>query len=180
MTCENVQIRPATPDDASELVHIYAPYVAHTAITFEYGVPSVQEFKERIKRTIQKYPYIVAACNDEILGYAYTGVFVARQAYDWSCETTVYLKQGKQKMGLGRKLYETIEDISRAQHIINLNACIAYSEKDDEYLTKNSVQFHEHLGYRYVGRFHKCGYKFGRWYDMVWMEKLLDKHPDKP
>lgn len=66
------------------------------------------------------------------------------------------------------------------QNIINLNACIGYPVVEDEYLTKNSCEFHEHLGYKQVGRFHSCGYKFGRWYDMVWMEKFIGEHPDKP
>ena len=60
--------------------------------------------------------------------------------------------------------------------ILNLYACIAYPEEEDEYLTKNSVRFHEHLGFKEAGRFHKCGYKFNRWYDMVWMEKLIGEH----
>ena len=62
------------------------------------------------------------------------------------------------------------------QNILNLNACIGYPEIEDEYLTKNSVEFHNHLGYRLVGKFNKCGYKFDRWYDMVWMEKIIGEH----
>ena len=60
--------------------------------------------------------------------------------------------------------------------IVNLYACIGYTDKEDEYLTKNSAQFHEHLGFVTVGRFHQCGYKFGRWYDMIWMEKIIGEH----
>lgn len=67
-----------------------------------------------------------------------------------------------------------------AQHILNLNACIGYPETEDEYLTKDSVRFHTHMGYSMVGEFHKCGYKFGRWYNMVWMEKLIGEHADQP
>ena len=51
-----------------------------------------------------------------------------------------------------------------------------YPEVEDQYLTKNSVQYHEHLGYRFIGTFKKCGYKFNRWYDMVWMEKMIGEH----
>ena len=72
------------------------------------------------------------------------------------------------------------EKVTREQNIINLNACIAYTETEDEHLTNDSVNYHEHLGYSLVGTFHKCGYKFGKWYDMVWMEKMLGEHPDKP
>lgn len=173
-------IRTACAEDATEIREIYAPYVEKTAVTFEYEVPSVEEFRNRIEHTLLKYPYIVAEENGEILGYAYTGAFVDRTAYDWSAETTIYLKQNKQKMGLGKRLYEVLELISKTQNIYNLNACIGYPEVEDAYLTKDSVQFHGHVGYDFAGKFHKCGYKFGTWYHMIWMEKTLGKHPDNP
>ena len=139
-----------------------------------------REFICRIKDTLQKYPYIVAECNGEILGYAYTGTFKNRAAYDWSAEVSIYIKENKRNMGIGRELYQALENISKIQNIINLNACIAYPEVEDEYLTKNSMQFHKHLGYDIVGEFHKCGYKFGRWYNMIWMEKIIGTHTDFP
>ena len=57
---ENVNIRVASPDDAEKLLEIYAPYVEKTAITFEYDVPTVHEFKKRIENTLERYPYLVA------------------------------------------------------------------------------------------------------------------------
>ena len=176
----SIHIRVAAIEDAKELLKIYAPYVTETAISFEYEVPSSDEFRMRIAGILQKYPYILAEQGGEILGYAYTRAFVGRAAYDWSVETTVYLKKGKTKMGVGRKLYEALERISKAQNILNLNACIADPEVEDEYLTMNSVQFHEHLGYRMVGIFHNSGYKFDTWYHMVWMEKIIGEHTSSP
>lgn len=173
-------IRAATPDDAGELLAIYTPYVTNTAISFECEAPGLLEFQKRIENTLKRYPYLLAESAGEILGYAYTGPFVGRAAYDWAAETTIYLKENKKRMGIGRALYEALEKVSRAQNILNLNACIGYPEADDEYLTGNSVQFHEHMGYRMVGEFHKCGYKFGRWYNMVWMEKILGEHRERP
>ena len=173
-------IRVATTDDIKELLDIYAPYVTKTAITFEYDVPSVEEFEARIADTLKKYPYLVAEYDGEILGYACTHAFHERCAYGWSAETTIYLKEGKTKMGVGRMLYEALERVSKAQNILNLNACIAYPETEDEHLTLNSVQFHEHMGYRMVGLFHNCGYKFGTWYHMVWMEKIIGEHSSSP
>lgn len=173
---DEVTIRKATPEDARKLLEIYTPYVEHTAITFEYDVPSVEEFTGRIRTTLEKYPYIVAEINGEIMGYAYTGALKGRAAYDWAVETTVYVKEGCHRNGVGKKLYMALEELSKKQNITNLNACIGYPEVEDEYLTKNSAQFHEHLGYDLIGHFHKCGYKFGRWYDMVWMEKIIGEH----
>jgi L-amino acid N-acyltransferase YncA len=175
-----VRIRTAAPEDAAELLRIYAPYVEKTVITFEYEVPSLSEFRGRLERTLPRFPYLAAVRDGEILGYAYTGAFVGRSAYDWSAETTIYLRQDQRKQGLGRRLYQALEDVSRAQHILNLNACIGYPETEDEYLTRNSAQFHLHLGYSPVGEFHNCGYKFGRWYHMIWMEKMIGEHTAHP
>lgn len=180
MNSRNVVVRAASTDDAGALLEIYAPYVEETAISFEYEVPGLEEFRERIRNTLKKYPYLVAQDGDEILGYAYTGPFVGRAAYGWAAETSIYLRRDRLKRGIGGKLYAVLEELSRAQHLISLNACIGYPRAEDAHLTKNSVQFHAHLGYRLVGEFRSCGYKFGTWYDMVWMEKLLGEPPEKP
>lgn len=177
MAKENLRIRIADEQDAEALLNIYAPYVQKTAITFEYEVPSVREFAGRIRRTLEKYPYLAAEADGEIAGYAYAGAFQERAAYGWSAEATVYVKEGMKKAGVGRKLYESLELLLQAQNILNLNACIAYPPAgDDEYLTTNSVEFHRHLGFQLVGEFHQCGYKFNRWYNMVWMEKHIGPH----
>ena len=181
MDTNEIKIRPATEADAAEILNIYAPYITDTAITFEYDVPTLEEFTGRIRHTLEKYPYLVAVRDSEIIGYAYAGAFYGRAAYDWSAETTIYVKKGCSHSGVGKLLYQELETALKAQNIINLYACIGYPEEDDEYLTKNSKQFHEHLGYRLIGEFRKCGYKFGRWYHMVWMEKMLGPHkPDQP
>ena len=174
-----MKIERVTEQDAAELLEIYAPYVERTAISFEYEVPSLEDFRGRIRSISARYPYIKAAAEDgTILGYAYAGVFKPRAAYDWAVETTVYVREDQKNSGVGKALYMALEQILAEQNILNLNACIGYPEVEDEYLTKNSVQFHEHMGYRFVGEFYKCGYKFGRWYNMVWMEKHIGEHLD--
>ena len=173
---ENVKIQVASVEDAEELLAIYAPYVEKTAITFEYEVPSVEEFKGRIAHVLQRFPYLKAVEDGKILGYAYVSPFKERAAYGWSVETTIYIRKDRQKTGVGKKLYEALEKVLHAQNICNLYACIGYPEVEDEYLTKNSAQFHAHLGYRMVGEFYHCGYKFDRWYNMVWMEYIIGEH----
>lgn len=177
---DNIAFKNATPDDAERVLEIYSYYVEKTAITFEWDVPDITEFRDRMRHTMEKYPYIAAVQGDKIVGYAYAGAFVGRAAYDWSAETTIYLDAGIRHQGVGKKLYFVLEDILKRMNIQNLNACIGYPKEDDEYLTENSAQFHEHLGYRLVGEFHDCGYKFGRWYDMVLMEKMIGEHPENP
>lgn len=177
---EGSKIRVAQMQDAKALLDIYAYYVENTAITFEYVVPTIQEFEQRMQYILSKYPYIIAERNGEIIGYACAGTFKQRAAYDWAVETTVYVRAGRQKNGVGRELYETLEKLLALQNIQNLNACIAYLDIEDQYLTHNSVRFHEHMGYRLVGEFYQCGYKGGRWYNMVWMEKHIGRHEDVP
>ncbi len=173
---ENIRIRTAKIEDARELLEIYAPYVENTAITFEYDVPSPEEFQQRIRRTLKKYPFLVAEQEGEPAGYVYAGPLKERAAYNWAVETTIYIRQDKRGEGIGKILYETLEAVLKEQGILNLYACIAYPEQEDEYLTKDSVKFHEHLGYKIIGKFQNCGYKFHKWYHMVWMEKEIGVH----
>ena len=84
---EELTIRVAKPEDAKVLLKIYAPYVEKTAITFEYEVPSEEDFAGRIRHILTKYPYLVLEENGELLGYAYAGTFNERSACDWAVET---------------------------------------------------------------------------------------------
>ena len=177
MSENDIKVRVAGEEDAEALLAIYAPYVKETAITFEYEVPDVEEFQRRIRNTLKRYPYLVAEQEGKAVGYAYAGPFHARPAYDWAVETSIYVDRGTRGRGVGKRLYEALERALTAQGILNLNACIAYPpSEEDPYLTRDSVRFHEHMGYRMVGEFYSCGYKFKRWYNMVWMEKLIGEH----
>ncbi len=170
-------IRDAVLADAGSILAIYGYYVENTAITFEYETPLISEFQERMRHTMEEgYPYLVIEKDGVIAGYAYAGAFVGRAAYDWSCEMTIYLDHTVRKCGLGRKLYEALEARLKAMGILNLYACIGYPDMVDEYLNTNSADFHEHLGFVRVGEFHQCGYKFGHWYNMIWVEKIIGEH----
>ena len=169
-------IRAATREDAGSLLKIYSYYVENTAISFEYVAPSLDEFSKRISSTLEKYPYLFLEDDGLIRCYAYAGAFHSRAAYAHCCEVTIYLDHDSKGNGYGKALYEALEKALKKMGIINLYACIADPEVEDEYLTKNSECFHQHMGYTKVGEFHKCGYKFGRWYNMIWMEKMIGEH----
>ena len=173
---KNCIIRTATVEDAEALLNIYAYYVTDTVISFEYDVPTVEEFRRRIEKTTQKYPYFVIEKEGKLLGYAYAGPFVGRAAYQWCAELTIYLQKDAKRCGYGRMLYEALEKELKMRGYLNLYACIADPIVEDEYLTKNSEKFHAHMGYKTIGEFHQCGYKFGRWYNMIWMEKMIGEH----
>lgn len=180
MVPDNITVRLAAPEDAAALLAIYAPYVEKTAITFEYGVPSPQAFAGRIARTLERYPYLIAEADGRPAGYAYAGPFQERAAYGWAAETSVYVRRDAKRQGVGGALYRVLERCLAAQGILNLNACIACPAGEDPYLDQNSIDFHRHMGYRPVGEFRQCGCKFGRWYNMVWMEKHIGPHPADP
>lgn len=170
---EQWNIRAARPEDGPALLEIYRPYVEHTAVTFEYAVPSPEEFTNRVRHVLEGYPYLAAEREGELLGYAYASPFKGRAAYDWAVETSIYVRQGAHGRGVGRALYEALEGALKRQHVQNLNACIAYPNPE-------SIAFHERLGYQTVAHFHKCGFKQGVWWDMVWMEKFLGEHEAEP
>lgn len=168
-----MNIRVAKPEDAEELLNIYKYYVENTTITFEYDTPSVEEFKNRIKNTLVRYPYLVAEYNNKIYGYAYASAFKVRPAYDWAVETSIYVQNGDSRSGIGTLLYNELEKYLKLQNIINLNACITYPNEKSE-------DFHKKFGYKTVAHFTKCGYKFGQWSDVIWMEKFIGEHSAVP
>lgn len=168
-----LSIRLATPEDAPALLAIYAPYVENTAITFEYEVPAIDDFRERIRHTLEQYPYLVAEMNNRICGYAYASCFKTRAAYRWSVETSIYVREDAKSMGVGRALYEALESCLARQNVCNLCACIAYPNPASE-------AFHKRFGYKTVAHFHKSGFKNNQWVDMIWMEKELCPHSIPP
>lgn len=171
-----MKIRSADATDADSVLEIYSHYVEETAITFECETPTLDEFAGRMTTTLQRYPYVVVEDGGRVEGYAYAGPLKERAAYDRSCEVSIYLARESRGRGYGRALYDELEKRLRDMGVLNLYACIASPIEEDEYLTNNSEQFHAHLGFVKVGEFHKCGLKFGRWYDVVWMEKIIGEH----
>lgn len=171
---DTIIIRPATIADAQDILNIYAPYIRETAITYEYDVPSLTEFQNRISRTLERYPYLVAIDKqNRILGYAYASPFITRSACDWSVETSIYVDRDCRGRHIGALLYAELERILKAQHVVNACAyiCASYEE---------SLAFHRKHGYELVATFHKSGFKLGRWHDLVCMEKSLEAHEVPP
>lgn len=170
----NEAIRLATVADAEAMLDIYRPYVDRTAVSFELEPPDAAEFERRVAHTLERYPWLVLDRDGVIAGYAYAGPLKPRGAYNHSVEVSIYLREDMRGQGLGSQLYGHLEALLRKLGITNLYACVTYSDDEhDPYLTRDSVLFHERIGYTCVGTFHKCGRKFDRWYSVVWMEKIL-------
>ena len=170
---DSLTIREAAEKDTERLLEIYFYYVLNMAVSFEYTVPSVGEFAERIKKTREKYPYLVCENRHTVIGYAYAGAYSPREAYDWTAAASIYVDREYHRQGAGSLLYEALEEKLRRQGIVNLLAGVAYSEKEDEYLTQDSYRFHMKMGFAQVARMKEIGRKFDRWYDLLWMQKKI-------
>lgn len=171
-----IEIRDVSIGDTNDILKIYEYYILNTAITFEITVPTLEEFMKRIINIKCKYPYIVLLENNIIKGYAYSNYFKGREAYKYSNEISLYIDKDSRHKGYGKLLYLELEKRLKNEGITNLYSCISHIDVEDEYLDNNSELFHNHLGFKRVGLFSKCGYKFNRWYDMIWMEKIINDH----
>lgn len=161
-----MSVRMATPLDIPQILAIYAPYVINTTYSFEYAPPSLEEFTQRFDHITQQFPWLVWEQEGKVLGYAYASAPFARDAYSWCAEPSIYLAPEIQGKGIGRLLYETLEDILRRQ-----GYQVAYAIITEE--NTASMAFHQALGYKHLASFPGCGFKHGRWLGTIWMEKRL-------
>ena len=157
-------IRFATSADIRSMLSIYAPYVESTTYTFEYTVPTPETFLARFQKYTRQLPWLVWEETGEVLGYAYGSLPFERAAYAWCAEVSVYLAPKAQGRGIGRQLYAALEEILWRQGYRVIYALIT-SENT------GSLAFHEKVGYRLSAQFPDCGFKFGRWLGVIWMEK---------
>ena len=157
-------IRIATEADVPAIREIYAPYVTDTTITFEYDVPSPEDFLTRFRNITADFPWLVWEEGGQILGYAYACRPFERTAYSWCAEPSIYLKESARGQGIGRKLYTALETLLAMQGYRVLLALITGENEA-------SLRFHEKLGYGFAGELKACGYKFDRWLSVFWMEK---------
>ena len=166
-------IRIARQEDSNQLVEIYGWYVENTAVSFEYEAPTVAEFAGRIREILETHPFLVYEEDGRLLGYAYAHPLIRRKACDWAVEVSIYIHRDARGKGIGRALYEALEKILLRQNICTLEACVAACDREDKYLTDSSIRFHTKMGYKTVGKMSDCGYKFGAWYHLLWMEKHI-------
>lgn len=161
-----MSIRIATEADLPRLLAIYGPYVENTTVSFEYEVPTLDAFLTRFRKITEQFPWLVWEEDGTVLGYAYACAPFDRAAYQWCAEPSIYLMPEAQGKGIGKRLYEALEEILTAQGY-RLSYAIITSENEA------SLAFHRAMGYRETAHFPGCGYKFGRWLGVTWMEKPL-------
>ena len=162
-------VRASTPDDIPALTRIYAHHVLHGTGSFETEAPSEAEMTRRRDEVLSRQlPYLVAEDDDgQILGYAYANWFKARPAYRFSAEDSIYVADGQHGRGLGRLLMDALIAHCEAAGVRKLIAVIGDSNN------LGSVGVHRAAGFTQVGVMRSVGWKFGRWLDIVMMEKTL-------
>jgi len=166
-------IRMARVDDAEQIRAIYAPIVEKTTISFEWEPPGAEEMRSRIAETLVSYPWLVSEESQEILGYAYAGLHRSRKAYEWSVETSVYVRGDVRRRGFGRSLYVVLSSLLALQGYYNAYAGIALPNPA-------SVALHESVGFRPIGVYREVGFKKGRWHDVGWWQLELQPKTGGP
>lgn len=167
-----ITYRFVVPEDAEELLAIYRQFI-DTSITFEYTLPSLEEFRERIVHITEFYPYIAAVCDGRIVGYAYSHKAFERAAYQWNAEFSVYIDREYSRRGIGRELYRKLIDISVLQEIHIVLAKVTSPNEPSESL-------HTAMGFRKLAVFDNVGYKNGEWHAVTWFELQLCGFEEDP
>lgn len=170
------KIRFVNTDDYSDtksILDIYTPYILNTDITFEYTVPSLDDFRDRIKHYTEQFPYLVYELDGEIVGYTYAGKQRERAAYQWNTETSVYVNEKYQRRGIADRLYFALLAILTLQGYKTAYACITFPND-------KSIAFHNKLGFSETAMFRQTGYKLGKWCDTLWLEKRLGEYEPEP
>ena len=166
-------IRVAMESDYPGMLEVYKPNVLNTAITFEYEVPSLEEYAKRINNIITHYPCLVCGQNGVVAGFAYAGLFRVKDAYQWSAESTIYVSENYRGKGIARVLYEALLSVLELQGFVNVYAAVTIPNPASERL-------HSAAGFAEIGLFEKIGFKQGKWHDLKWYEMYLVEHPKNP
>jgi phosphinothricin acetyltransferase len=167
-------VRDAIPDrDAAACLEIYAPFVRETFVSFEEGVPSIEEFRERIRSTSRTHPWLVLEDRGEVVGYAYASPHRSRAGYRWAADVTVYVAPSHRRAGVGRRLYaELFERLRRQRFHVALAGVTLPNDA--------SLGLHRAMGFKPVGVYERIGWKAGAWRDVSWWQLELAPPTDEP
>jgi L-amino acid N-acyltransferase YncA len=168
-----MRIRHAEPADAAAVQAIYAPLVRDTAISFELEPPGVDEMRARIVATAAPLPWLVGVdATGAVNGYAYAGRHRERAAYQWSVDVSAYVRADCRGQGVGTALYGRLFEL-----LVDAGYCQAFA--GIALPNAASVALHESLGFQAIGVYRNVGFKHGRWRDVGWWQKELQR-PDAP
>lgn len=170
-----MHIREVSISDAEALTDIYKYYVDNFSYSFEYVAPSAVDFAGRIEEIVEKFPFFVCEDNGEILGFAYAHKFRERKAYQWVCETSIYVKNGCRQKGVGKLLYEELLHALQKQRFVKAVAVLGCPNEGSEV-------FHQKMGFSLVSTLPDIGFKHGAWHDIKYyvleLNTFRDDMPD--
>lgn len=159
-------IRPATPQDASQVRAIYAPIVVATHISFEVDPPAEEELRRRMEAA--PVPWLVREYEGEIVGFASAAPFRERAAYRWTAEMSIYVAERARLRGLGRELGEALLERLRGGGYRSAVGIVALPNPASEGLLRA-------LGFHPAGLLREAGYKLGRWWDVQLWQRILQQ-----
>ncbi|MGI9407062.1 MAG: GNAT family N-acetyltransferase [Hyphomicrobiaceae bacterium] len=163
-----MNVRPAERKDIPAVTGIYGASVLSEPISFETEPPDETEMVRRWQAVIESgHPYFVAVSGEEVVGYCYASAYHTRPAYAATVECSVYVHQDHRRSGAGRALMTTLLEACKTNGSAQMIAIIGDSGNT------GSIGLHASLGFRHVGVLEKVGYKFGRWLDVVIMQREL-------
>jgi len=162
----DIIIRQANISDAENIRAIYSPIVEGTAISFELVAPDESEIASRITTILKTHDWLVACEGAEVVGYAYASEYRTRQAYRFSAETTVYVKDGRRGAGIAKRLYEALFESLNNKGFRRAFAGIALPNVA-------SIATHKALGFTEIGVFSEAGFKFDQWHDVAWWQRRV-------
>ncbi len=160
-------IRQAILKDASQIAEIYNYYIENTIVSFETEAITSKEMQSRMRNVIPAFPWLVKEDKRKILGFAYANRWNNRCAYEQSIETSIYLRNGSTGKGIGYELYKQLHDILLDRKYHALIGGISLPNAASQAL-------HEKLGYKKVAHFRETGYKFGKYIDVGYWEKVIN------
>ena len=161
-------IRPASPADAEAIAAIYGHHVLWGTGTFEETPPPVAEMTDRLDKVQARgWPWLVAEQDGQMLGYAYAAQFRDRAAYRFAAEDSIYIHPDHMGLGVGRALLDALMTASKESGFERMFAVIGDSDN------AGSIRLHLAGGFTHCGQLDKAGFKFGRYLDVVFMQREL-------
>ncbi|MCE3259315.1 MAG: phosphinothricin acetyltransferase [Bacteroidetes bacterium] len=159
-------IRPARAGDATQIADIYNYYILNTTVTFEEQPVPPETMQSRIEEVMQRHPWLVFEEDGEVIGYSYATPWKPRAAYRHSVETSVYLRRGASGKGIGSALYSEL--------LLRLGESDIHGVIGGMALPNDEcIALHKKFDFVQVAHFKEVGFKFGKWVDVVYYEKLL-------
>jgi phosphinothricin acetyltransferase len=161
-----MHIRPFKVNDCEAILNIYSYYVEHTAVSFEYEVPKLSEFKNRLISISKNFPFLVCESDNELIGYAYANRFRERKAYDFIVESSVYVHDAAKQKGIGSQLYKSLFSELKKMKIKEVIGVVTLPNNE-------SAKFHENQGFVNAGTIKRAGFKFEKWWDIRFYQKSI-------